>query len=177
MLSYSTNELNQLNSITLVKFISQSSSPANPDHQHKPSNQMQMTANALSPDQLHLIDSIIKLIAAPKRYLRPMCFSPKAERKTMNVYYKVAVMTNRQVDCISERKQQQKLKYNRLLSLARRKQQKIEIKRKEIICFFPLSPMRLFTLFCSKTAYTQPEPQSHGRPKPFTRKSNNNSIM
>lgn len=36
----------------------------------------------------------------------------------MNVNYKVAVMTNRQVDCINEQKQQQKLKYNRFLSFA-----------------------------------------------------------
>jgi hypothetical protein len=59
----------------------------------------------------------------------------------MDVYYKVAVMTNRQVDCINKQKQQQKLKYNRFLSFARRKKMKIKIKKLFFLLF------RLFTLF------------------------------
>lgn len=72
--------------------------------------------------------------------IKGQCASRCGE-KTMNVHYKVAVMTNRQVDCINKRKQQQKLKYNRFLSFARRKKKmKIKIKK-----FFLL--LRLFTFW------------------------------
>lgn len=76
----------------------------------------------------------------------------------MNVYYKVAVMTNRQVDCISEHKQQQKLKYNRLLSLARRKQQKkLKLKEKRNYSFFLLSARDCLLFFLENCIHTEPE--------------------
>lgn len=62
------------------------------------------------------------------------------ETKTMTVYYRVAVMTNRQVDCI-EQQQQQKLKYNRLASLAYLPK-KMKLKWKKFSVFF----LRFFLL-------------------------------